>query len=247
MWGSYLHSKPWKATKKEIISNISLRMHGTCCEWTMAQRMRLCCCEGSRAWSMASQGVCRADFLGWPRHTLVLLLYWSSWWNSGQALNDLGVMAASMQTGPHSQAALASSSVWAETFRAWGKLSLETGWGHRSTLSQLRKPQSKSKARKMTISPDQEIQQLDSLPRKLTGWGPYLQLSTQPLHQIQMLCDLGKRELTKTYIVPSLWMLEEPGLVKLYRAAAPMWEHPGPKRCAIRAHCPLVSKAWCEM
>lgn len=45
--------------------------------------------------------------------------------------------------------------------------------------------------------------------QKFTRWGLHLQLSMQPPHWIQMLCDLEKREETKTYIVLSLWMLEE--------------------------------------
>lgn len=225
MWGSYLHSEPWKATKKKIISNISLRTCGTCCERIMAnsdeqgQQMRLCCREGSRAWSMASRGVCRADFLGWPRHTLILLSDWSSWWNSGHALNDLGVLEASMQTGPHSQAAMASSSVSRDP-QSLGKVI--SGDRMRPlvnsvTAEKTSEQEWSQKEDHFTWSRDIAT---DSLSRgNVLGAAPICSLVCSLCIESRCHVTLGRAE-TRTYTVLSLWMLEEHELVKLYTAAA---------------------------
>lgn len=88
--------------------------------------------------------------------------------------------------------------MWAETLRAWGKLYLETGWGHWSILSQLRKLQSKSKARKRTISPDQGIQQLDSLsPGNLLGGVPICSFVCSPCIESRSYVSLEREKRPK--------------------------------------------------
>lgn len=99
--------KPLGSHKGRRHFNILLTMQGTCCEWIMVNSDKQSLSKwvsavrrGSGAWSMISRDVFAGGRGRLPGVTKTyihfIVIDWSSWWNSGQELNVLGLLEASV-------------------------------------------------------------------------------------------------------------------------------------------------------
>lgn len=133
---SHSYSKLWKASKEENISNISLKMHDTCCEWIMAtsddqgqRQWGFATHRGPKAWSMISRVFAWETSQG---HQDIYSFYChrSIWWNSGQGWNVLSSLEASMRIDCQHSKAVPAPPVHELRLRSLGKiLPADEEWG----------------------------------------------------------------------------------------------------------------------